>query len=81
MNSSNNIRTGLTAEEIRQAFRDNLRCTLGRLEAVATKHDIYFALALTVRDRLFERSVESMRSRLNFAKGVRANLDRYFAKR
>src|SRR6476660_1275208 len=59
MNSSN-IRTGLTAEEIRQAFRENLRCALGRLEAVATKHDIYFALALTVRDRLFERSVESM---------------------
>ena len=59
MNSSN-IRTGLTAEEIRQAFRDNLRCALGRLEGVATKHDIYFALALTVRDRLFERSVESM---------------------
>ena len=60
MNSSNNIRTGLAAEEIRQAFRDNLRCALGRLEAVATKHDIYFALALTVRDRLFERSVESV---------------------
>jgi len=59
MNSSN-IRTGLAAEEIRQAFRDNLRCALGRLEGVATKHDIYFALALTVRDRLFERSVESM---------------------
>ncbi len=60
MNSSNNIRTGLTAKEIGQAFRENLRCTLGRLEAVATKHDLYFALALTVRDRLFERSVESL---------------------
>ena len=50
------IRTGLTADEIKQAFRDNLVCGMGRLEAVATKHDLYFALALTVRDRLFHRS-------------------------
>src|SRR5271166_450121 len=54
------IRTGLTADEIKQAFRDNLVCGMGRLEAVATKHDLYFALALTVRDRLFHRSVASM---------------------
>ena len=31
------------------------------LEA-ATKHDVYVALALTVRDRLFQRSVEAMQS-------------------
>jgi glycogen phosphorylase len=54
------IRTGLTAAEIKQAFRDNLICGMGRLEAVATKHDLYFALALTVRDRLFHRSVASI---------------------
>ena len=54
------IRTGLTAGEIKQAFRDNLVCSMGRLEAVATKHDLYFALALTVRDRLFHRSVASI---------------------
>ena len=55
------IRIGLTVDEIKQAFRDNLVCGMGRLEAVATKHDLYFALALTVRDRLFHRSVASMR--------------------
>jgi hypothetical protein len=33
---------------------------MGRLEATATKHDLYVALALTVRDRLFEHTVESM---------------------
>ena len=33
---------------------------MGRLEAVATKHDLYFALALTVRDRLFHRSLASI---------------------
>jgi hypothetical protein len=35
---------------------------MGRLEAVATKHDLYFALALTVRDRLFHRSVASIKN-------------------
>ena len=60
MNSPENIRTGLSADEIEQAFRDNLRCGMGRLEATATKHDLYVALALTVRDRLFEHTVESL---------------------
>ena len=36
MRSATNIRTGLTAAEIKQAFRDNLRCGLGQLESVAT---------------------------------------------
>ena len=53
-------RTGLATDEIKQAFLDNLCCGMGRVEAVATKHDLYVALALTVRDRLFQRTVESM---------------------
>src|SRR6476620_5830968 len=62
MNPSDKIRTGLTSEEIMQALRDNLRCAMGRSKRVATKHDLYFALALTVRDRVFEHTVESMES-------------------
>ena len=62
MGSTTNIRTGLTAGEIKQAFRDNLCCGLGQLERVATKHDLYVALALTVRDRLLERTVESLQT-------------------
>ncbi len=58
--SSSNVRVGLAAGEIKQAFLDNLRCALGRLAATATVHDLYFALALTVRDRLFACSVECM---------------------
>jgi starch phosphorylase len=54
------IRTGLSAGEIAQAFQDNLRCGLGRIPEIATKHDLYVALALTVRDRLFERTVTSI---------------------
>ena len=33
---------------------------MGRVERTATKRDLYFALALTVRDRLFERTVETL---------------------
>ena len=56
------IRTGCSADEIKQAFRDNLQFALGRSERVATKHDLYYALALTVRDRVFQHTVESMES-------------------
>jgi starch phosphorylase len=56
MNAST-IRTGVTAEEIKQAFLDNMHCALGRSERAATKHNVYYALALTVRDRLFDRTV------------------------
>jgi glucan phosphorylase len=54
------VRTGLTSEEIKQDFRENVHCGLGRLERTATTHDLYYALALTVRDRVLERTVESM---------------------
>ena len=53
-------RTGFTADDLKQAFRENLVCGMGRLEATATKHDLYVALALTVRDRVFQRSVTSL---------------------
>src|SRR5262245_5794991 len=49
-----------TVDEIKQAFRDNLHSGLGRPERFATSNDFYLALALTVRDRLFERKVETM---------------------
>src|SRR6516225_11670797 len=55
-------RTGSSADEIKQAFLDNLHYALGRTERVATKHDLYFALALTVRDRVFQRTVASLES-------------------
>jgi glycogen phosphorylase len=62
MTSASKIRTGLTAGEIKQAFRDDLCCGLGRLEGFATQRDLYVALALTVRDRLLERTVESLKT-------------------
>src|SRR4030095_18227 len=56
------VRTGLTSEDIKQDFRENVRCGLGRLERTATERDLYYALALTIRDRVFQRTVESMES-------------------
>ena len=50
----------LTADEIKREFRDHLRGGMGRFEAIATKHDLYVALALTVRAQLFKRAVSSM---------------------
>ncbi len=60
MSVTASIRTGLGVDEIQQAFLDNLTCGLGRPRFVATRHDLYVALALTVRDRLFQRGVESL---------------------
>jgi starch phosphorylase len=52
-----NIRTGISAEEIKQAFLDNMHCALARSESVATQQNVYYALALTVRDRLFAHTI------------------------
>jgi starch phosphorylase len=55
-----NLRTGMKAEDIEQAFLDNLFCAINRGRAIATKNDLYMALALTVRDRVFHRSVHTL---------------------
>src|SRR3954453_5887355 len=60
MKPSSKIRAGLTADEIKQAFIDNLRCGLGRSVATAKKAAIYHALSLSVRDRLFDRTVDTI---------------------
>ena len=60
MSSAGKIPDKITADEIKDAFRDNLHSRLGRLERFATKNDLYLAVALTVRDRLFARIVETM---------------------
>jgi starch phosphorylase len=49
------VRTGLSLDAFKQAFRDNLFYLLGRFPEVATRNDRYMALAMTVRDRLLQR--------------------------
>ena len=60
MTKSSSIRSGLTSDEIREAFLENLRSGMGRLEQISSSHDIYYALALTVRDRVFGRFCDNL---------------------
>ena len=54
------VRTGCSVAELKQAFLDNLFCGLGRVPMTATRNDAYTALALTVRDLLFNQGVRTM---------------------
>jgi starch phosphorylase len=49
-----NIRTGLSAEEIKQAILDNLQFVQARVPEVATPNDWYLAVACTIRDRMLD---------------------------
>src|SRR5260370_37906262 len=53
-------RTGTEVEDIKQSFLDNLFYGIGRAPSVATRNDLYTALALTVRDRVFHHSVHTI---------------------
>jgi starch phosphorylase len=52
----------MRVEDLKQSFIDNLACALGRGPKLASRHDQYIALALTVRDRVLDRSVETIRA-------------------
>ncbi|MHC4741438.1 MAG: glycogen/starch/alpha-glucan phosphorylase, partial [Planctomycetota bacterium] len=54
------VRTGLSVEDIKQSFLDNLFCSIGRMPIAATRNDLYTALALTVRDRLLKQGVQTV---------------------
>jgi starch phosphorylase len=58
------IRTGLSLETVKQAVIDNLFYLLGKAPQRATPHDLYTALAYTVRDRLLQRWVNTLSSLL-----------------
>lgn len=59
---SEDIRTGLSHETLSRAILDNLFYVLGKPPEMATKHDWYMALAYTVRDRLLERWIKTVRT-------------------
>ena len=54
------VRTGLGAADLKQAFVENLFCGLWRMPTVATRNDLYTALAMTVRDRVLQQGVRTM---------------------
>jgi starch phosphorylase len=59
------IRTGSSVETLKRAWRDNLFYVLGRFQDVATPHDAYMAAAYTVRDRVLDRWIKTMRTYKN----------------
>jgi len=55
-------RIGRSVQAIRQAFLDNLFYVQGRYLEVATPNDLYQALAYTVRDRMLDRWMRTVRT-------------------
>jgi starch phosphorylase len=55
-------RTAQTPEALAQSFLDNLFFVQGRSLERATKNDLYMALAHTVRDRLVERWISTVKN-------------------
>src|SRR5260221_12428658 len=53
-------RTGLSVETLRRALAENLFYVQGEFRAIATKNDLYMALAYTVRDRLLQRRINTL---------------------
>src|SRR6266702_2297533 len=53
-------RTGMDVEVLRRAFLDNLMSLQGKSKHTAMPHDLFFALAYTVRDRLYARWIKTM---------------------
>ncbi|HEX9812292.1 MAG TPA: hypothetical protein VGA88_09430, partial [Burkholderiales bacterium] len=53
--STDDVRTGLTKEALKQAFLDNLLYVQGKFPALATRKDYFQALAYVVRDRMLQR--------------------------
>ncbi len=55
-------RNGLRVEDLAQSFLDNLFFVQGRSTERATVNDLYMALAHTVRDRLVERWIQTVKN-------------------
>jgi starch phosphorylase len=53
-------RTGLSVATLRRALADNLFYIQGKFRKIATKNDLYMALAYTVRDRLLQRWINTI---------------------
>ena len=54
------VRTGNSIPALKQSILDNLFFALGRPMSVATRNDLYTALALTVRDRMMQKDIASL---------------------
>ena len=50
---------GLKKEDIRESFLKNLFFGIGRIPALTTRNDLYTALALTIRERVFRQFIRT----------------------
>ncbi len=57
-------RTGMSVETLKRAFADHLLYSQGKFESLAALHDYYMALAYTVRDRLVQRRVQTVKKHI-----------------
>jgi len=55
------IRTGLSAEEIKQAILHNLQFAQARVPELATLNDWYMAVACTIRDRMLDNWTKTIK--------------------
>lgn len=53
------VRTGLSRKELKTSFLENLFYGIGRFPALASQKNLYTALALSVRDRVFRQIIKS----------------------
>ena len=75
---SEDVRTGLDCEAVKQAVHDHLRYSVALLPTLATPRDYYHALALAVRDRLQERWTRSTQTYVDLHCKVAAYLSAEF---
>jgi starch phosphorylase len=61
------VRTALSVPAISRAFAENLFYVQGKFPAIATKNDLYMALAYTLRDRLLHRWINTIEAYLKEA--------------
>ena len=54
-----NVRTGRSASELKQAILDNLYYVQSRIPALATTNDWYMAVSYAVRDRMMNDWIEA----------------------
>ncbi len=71
-------RSGLRAEDLKQAVTDHLSYSLGRLPSVATPHHWYHALALAVRDRMQRRWIDTTQTYFDLKSKVACYLSAEF---
>jgi starch phosphorylase len=72
------VRTALDADALRQAITDHLRYSIGRPAAVLTPEHYYRALALAVRDRMQQRWIATTQTYLDLSRKVSCYLSAEF---